>query len=126
MVNDARDLEDPDPLDELIDTDPAHPGEQTTLRAALNFCNARSGFDSIAFNIPGPGIPRLLPQTPLPEITSPIEIDGTTQPTTDLVGIEIRGEALPTANSTAGLVISAGNSTFADWPSLASVQPSSD
>ena len=112
VVNDARDLEDPDPLDELIDTDPAHPGEQTTLRAALNFCNARSGFDSIAFNIPGPGIPRLLPQTPLPEITSPIEIDGTTQPTTDLVGIEIRGEALPTANSTAGLVISAGNSTI--------------
>jgi parallel beta-helix repeat protein len=112
VVNDARDLEDPDPLDELIDTDPAQPGEQTTLRAALNFCNARSGFDSIAFNIPGPGIPRLLPETPLPEITSPIGIDGTTQPTTDLVGIEISGEALPSANSTAGLVISAGNSTI--------------
>lgn len=111
VVNDDRDLQDADPNDEFIDVDPVQPGEQTTLRAAIEFCNNRGGLDCIGFNIPGPGIPRILPQTPLPEITDPVEIDGSSQPTAGLVGVEISGEALTAANSSDGLVISGGGST---------------
>ena len=57
------------------------PGEQCTLRAALE---EAQGADSsrINFSIPGDGVHTIAPQTPLPVITSPVEIDGYSQPGT--------------------------------------------
>lgn len=113
VVNDERDLSESDLTDEFLDADPNLPGEQITLRAALEFSNRRGGMDCIAFDLPGAGVPRILPQTPYPEITSSIEIDGTTQPNiAGTVGVEISGEALPEGNSSNGLTISAGGSTL--------------
>src|SRR5262249_43047012 len=52
-----------------------------SLRQAIIFANNTPGLDTINFNIPGPlfNIPTITPLSPLPEITSPVIIDGTTQ-----------------------------------------------
>ncbi|MEJ5277158.1 MAG: right-handed parallel beta-helix repeat-containing protein [Thermogemmata sp.] len=50
-----------------------------TLRWAIEQANATPGFDTIAFNIPVAPY-TLQPLTPLPPITDPVAIDGTTQP----------------------------------------------
>ena len=110
VVNDERDLSDFDPLDEWLDADPATPGEQITLRSALELSNRREGLDTIEFNIPVPGNPRIILQSALPEITGPVLIDGHTQPTGGHLGVEITGEALPAGNVEDGLVLSGGNS----------------
>jgi hypothetical protein len=55
-------------------------GSGCTLRAAIEEANASSGADTIAFNIPGPGVHTIVPASDLPEITAPVTIDGTTQP----------------------------------------------
>ncbi len=41
--------------------------------------NGTSGIDTITFNIPGTGVQTIQPLSPLPEITSALIIDGTTQ-----------------------------------------------
>ena len=110
VVNDDRDLSDADPLDEWLDADPVTPGEQITLRSALELSNRREGFDTIEFNIPVEANPRIVLQSPLPEITGPVLIDGHTQPTGGAPGVEITGEALPAGNTRDGLVLSGGNS----------------
>ena len=51
-----------------------------TLRQALADANAAPGPDTIAFAIAGAGVRTIAPATPLPGITSPVTIDGTTQP----------------------------------------------
>ena len=113
IVNDDRDLEDVVPDNEFIDVDPAQPGEQITLRAAIEFCNDRPGFDAIHFNLPGPDLPRLLPLSPLPVLSDPVVIDGSTQPNAGpQVGVEISGEAIPAALTTDGLVVTGGGSTL--------------
>ena len=110
IVNDDRDLGDSDPLDEWLDTDPDTPGEQITLRSALELANRREGLDPIAFNIPGKGNPRIVLQSPLPEVTGPILLDGTTQPGADSFAVEISGADLAAGNSSDGLVLSGGRS----------------
>ena len=63
--------------------------------------------DKIVFDIPGPGVKIISPLTPLPEITDPLIIDGTTQP--GYAGaplIELDGANLGLAS---GLVITAAN-----------------
>ena len=112
VVNDDRDLSDINPLDESLDADPVTPGEQITLRSALELSNRREGFDTIEFNIPVEANPRIVLQSPLPEITGPVLIDGHTQPTGGAPGVEITGEALPAGNTRDGLVLSGGNSTL--------------
>ena len=49
-----------------------------TLREAINAANANSGPDIINFNIPGAGVTITLISN-LPDLTSPVTIDGYTQ-----------------------------------------------
>ena len=51
---------------------------QTTLRQAILSANLSPGADTIAFNIPG--VPTIHPLSPLPDVTGPTTIDGSTQP----------------------------------------------
>lgn len=79
-----------------------------TLREAINAANANAGADTIAFNIPPAGTHTIMPVSPLPIITDPVTIDGSTQP--GFAGspiIEIKGNGIATG---AGLHITAGNS----------------
>lgn len=75
-------------VNSLLDTADATPGDgicddgsgNCTLRAAIQESNALAGSDTIAFNIPGAAPFTITPATQLPDITSPVVIDGTTQP----------------------------------------------
>ena len=51
-----------------------------SLRQAILDANANLGTDAIAFNIPGGGVHTIAPASPLPKLTSPVTIDGYTQP----------------------------------------------
>src|SRR5436190_14557255 len=51
-----------------------------TLRQAITDANANPGLDTIAFTIAGTGIQTITISSVLPTITSPVIIDGTTQP----------------------------------------------
>lgn len=51
-----------------------------SFRAALEEANANSGLDIIDFNVGGGGAQTISPASPLPVITRPVIIDGTTQP----------------------------------------------
>jgi hypothetical protein len=89
-----------------------------SLRQAILDANAGAGADTIAFNIPGPGVHTIGPASPLPTITDPVIIDGYSQPgaspNTDPAGfngsllIELNGE---NAGPSSGLRIAAGSST---------------
>ncbi len=79
-----------------------------SLRQAILDANVAPGTDRIEFNIPGPGPYRIQPTSPLPDITSPVVIDGTTQPGfSNKPIVELNG-ALGGGD---GLLISAGSST---------------
>jgi len=58
----------------------ADPGDQCTLRAALESANFTPGGDPIGFAIPGSGVQTIAVQSPLPTLTNQVSIDGTTQP----------------------------------------------
>jgi hypothetical protein len=64
-------------LTTLTVTSPADTGPGT-LREAILSANASPGADTIAFDLPVPA--SIAPLTPLPDITGPTTIDGTTQP----------------------------------------------
>ncbi|HEX8191139.1 MAG TPA: Calx-beta domain-containing protein [Pyrinomonadaceae bacterium] len=51
-----------------------------TLRAAIEQANATPGADTIAFQIPGPGVRTIAPTTALPAVNDLTVIDGYTQP----------------------------------------------
>jgi hypothetical protein len=77
-----------------------------SLRQAMTDANANGGTDTIVFNIPGSGVHTINVPTQLPTITSPVIIDGTTQP--GYAGaplIELHGVGVP------GVYITAGAST---------------
>jgi hypothetical protein len=77
-VNVASDSPDAVTPDSLCDVDTASPGLQCSLRAAIEEANATAPVgDSIHFNLAAPFIVAVI--TPLPAITSPLAIDGTTQ-----------------------------------------------
>jgi hypothetical protein len=78
-VNTTGDLPDATFGDHICDTRPAVAGDQCTLRAAIMESNTESGQDGIAFSIPGPGVKTIAPNSELPHITGPVEIDGYTQ-----------------------------------------------
>ena len=81
-----------------------------SLRKAITDANNNAGLDIIQFNIPGPGVKTISPQSPLPYIGDPVIIDGTTQPGySGMPLIELDGTSAGTA---LGLNISAGNSTI--------------
>lgn len=82
-----------------------------SLRQAILDSNATVGVtDTIVFNVAGAGVHTIAPLSPLPTITDPVVLDGTTQP--GYAGsprIELEGSS--TAAGTDGLVITAGQST---------------
>src|SRR5262245_40550337 len=61
----------------VTNTDDAGAG---SLRQAILDANANAGTDTIAFNIPGPGVHTISPLTAFANITQPVVIDGYTQP----------------------------------------------
>ncbi|MBI3416657.1 MAG: hypothetical protein HY043_15300, partial [Verrucomicrobia bacterium] len=107
---------------------------ECTLRAAIQVANKRPGKDNIKFAIPSAdpnfhsGVPRIQPQTGLPDITDPISIDGWSQNQNAMTPpVELSGKALPRyfvgyengqgdkplfrdQYKTSGLVLAGGNS----------------
>lgn len=82
-----------------------------TLRAAIQETNALPGLDTININIlcllPICGLPEIRPGSPLPDITSPVIIDGTVQSRRGRVWLN----GIAAGAATHGLDISGGNST---------------
>ncbi len=115
-VNSTGDDPDVDPGDGKCET--ATQGE-CTLRAAIEEAVAEqnAGLDTITFDIPGPPpyVIRVgeVTSSPLPEITDPVIIDGTSQPGFDPAKphsmIKLRGTSV--GKPAYGLKITAGNST---------------
>src|SRR2546423_7096934 len=93
-----------------------------TLRQAITDANANPGLDTIVFNIAGSGIQTLTINSVLPTITSPVIVDGTTQPgysATPLIFIRANGisEAMKITAGTStlkGLTIGHFNGTTTD------------
>gem|GEM_PF-1178345 len=108
VVNSAADLPDAVPGDGLCNTSAATAQGVCTLRAAIQEANASAGADVITFNIGEGGVATINLNSPLPNITAPLTIDGTTQPGfTSSPIIELNG-----ANARAGgLIITGGSST---------------
>lgn len=96
VVNSTGDTADAVPGDGLC----ADPGGQCSLRAAIEEANASAGADSITFNL-GSGTPTIQPLAPLPAITQPLTIDGTTGGATR---VELNGAAAGAGAN--GLVVS--------------------
>jgi len=102
----------------------ANDSGMNSLRDAIMQANGHGGFDSIVFNIPGTGMHTIPLSTPLPAITSPVSIDGYTQPGTrrntlasgglnTVLTIELTGAGLaPRMISGSGLVINADGCTI--------------
>jgi CSLREA domain-containing protein len=92
-------------------------GVQCTLRQAINTANFAVGPDTIIFNISGAGLHTIALAKALPAITSPVTIDGHTQPgtisnssavgTNAVLTIEINGASAPAF--TPGLILGAGS-----------------
>ena len=82
---------------------------ECTLRASIEEANTSKDAEPypITFNIPGAAIPSIAPLKPLPIISHPVKMDGTTQPGGMLV--ELNGASAGTAS---GLTINAGGSTI--------------
>jgi hypothetical protein len=93
----------------VLTTSDSGPG---SLRQAILDANATpnvGGPDLISFNIPGSGVQTIAPASPLPTISDPVVLDGTTQPA--YAGsplIELTGSS---AGAGVGLRITAGSST---------------
>ena len=77
-----------------------------TLRQAILDANAAQGPDAIQFAIPGSGVQRIAPLTPLPDITDTLSIAGTSQPGSALNTLDVGDNAVLTVEldgSNAGL-----------------------
>ncbi len=82
-VNQDGDLDDAAPADGVCDTLPNLDGEQCTLRAALMEINALgivSDTFRIEFDIAAADVVTITPETALPPILVPVELDGISQP----------------------------------------------
>ncbi len=70
-----------------------------SLRQAITNANATPGADNVVFNIGTGGAQSIALLTPLPAITSQINLDGTTQPGSGgKPAIELRGDQIPAFN----------------------------
>jgi CSLREA domain-containing protein len=81
-VNSEQDNSDAAP-DGLCDMNPLSQGDQCTLRAAIQETNANNNpteVDRIEFDIPGTGVHTILPNSQLPFISEPVNINGYSQP----------------------------------------------
>ncbi len=110
-VTSVADAGDANPGDGVCDTGAG----VCTLRAAIEEANALAGADTITFNIPGSGVQHIMVPSPLPALTAPVTIDGTTQPgaacatanTPPLLKIELDGTG--TISTTNGLELALGS-----------------
>lgn len=96
-------------LTAYVVSSPADDGGTGTLRWAIAQVNANAGPSAIQFAIPGTGVQRIALLSPLPMITKPVLIDGTTEP--NYAGhplIQIDGSAA--GSSCDGLVLAGGQS----------------
>jgi hypothetical protein len=91
----------------VTNTDDAGPG---SLRQALLDANDAPGENLIQFTLPGGGFKTIHVLSALPEVTSPVIIDGWSQSGSNLPPV-IALDGTATSNSTDGLVIRSGNST---------------
>ncbi len=66
-------------LASFVVTNTADTGDGS-LRQAILDADANPGLDTISFDIPGGGVRTIAPTTPLPDVTDPAVIDGTTEP----------------------------------------------
>jgi len=107
IINQAGDEPDVNPIDGQCDVDPDEPGNQCTLRAAIQTVNGvkDDNITKVVFSIPGAGTPVIQPSTPLPPIEYPVELDGSTQNSGYVI---LDGKE---AGYTSGLLIWAGRST---------------
>jgi CSLREA domain-containing protein len=86
IVNRIADTPDANLSDTVCDVNPGVPGNQCTLRAAIEEANDNNNpteQDHIGFNIPDsvdPGVKTITPTSILPGITEPVIIDGYSQP----------------------------------------------
>src|SRR6202171_5885136 len=97
-------------------------GGAGSLRQAINDANGNSGLDTIAFNIPGTGLHTITPVTQLPSITSPVTLDGYTQPGSSVntlangdnavIRIEINGAILGNNGNALDILAGAGGSVI--------------
>lgn len=118
VVNVSTDQPDSFIGDGICDVDPITPGNQCTLRAAIQEANASVSSDNISFSIPGNGLHLIQLSNNLPIITSQVVIDGYTQPgsvantlpvgNNAILNIEVR-QTVFNANL---FVISSGNSSI--------------
>ena len=93
---------------DIINTSNTNDAGAGSLRQAILDANAQAGTQTINFNV-GSGLQTINLLSPLPLITDPLVIDGTTQPGYAGVPlIELNGV---NAGATGGLAITAGNST---------------
>jgi len=81
-----------------------------SLRKAINDVNAAAGLDTIAFNITGTGVHTIALLSALPAVTSPVVIDGTTQPSCTAPCVELNGSGAGAGAN--GLNVTAGGSTI--------------
>lgn len=108
-VNDPGDGADTNTGDPTCDAS-ADPGEQCTLRAAIDQANVASDSDAIHFDLPAVGVNTITLGSQLPTITAPITIDGFTQsdaepntnpmgePSNAILRVELDGENTTNAN----------------------------
>ena len=82
-----------------------------TLRQAILDSNAAPGANSIGFNIAPGGFQTISPTSPLPTITVPVTIDGSTQTNFGPRPITIAIDGSKLGVGSDGLRITAGNST---------------
>ncbi|HEX9952832.1 MAG TPA: T9SS type A sorting domain-containing protein [Rubricoccaceae bacterium] len=116
-VNETGDEPDADVEDEACDADPAEPGEQCTLRAAIETANAEAGDDRVVFDFSDEeglvDVETIALGSALPEVSEPVEIEAAAPPETPLRGAAPQplvvvdgGDAIEN-----GLVLTAGEST---------------
>ncbi|MCA9061536.1 MAG: right-handed parallel beta-helix repeat-containing protein [Planctomycetaceae bacterium] len=108
VVNSVGDESDADPDDGTADVDLATPGDQITLRSALEESARRGVASIITFNIPvvNAEAPVIRPESALPAITQQTIVDARTQPETGFVILD--GEESPFA----GVLIDDGDEAF--------------
>ena len=98
----------------VINTNNSGPG---SLSSAIGCANANPGLDAIRFNIPGAGVHTISLTSPLPSITSPVFVDGYSQPGSSVntlvsgdnavLAVELNGAS---AGPAAGFLIQPGGS----------------
>ncbi len=105
VVNSEGDADDNDLSDGVCYTGGVNSvgDDECTLRAAIQQANATAGRDTILFNIPTGGRPRIAPISSLPPITGTVDINALSQP--GIHQVEIDGTGAPAKAVADGLTV---------------------